>query len=228
LPGNLTRFLTIKSASGHEPPEIHAFQTQGLQKSSMESLRGRINSPLLSHSLLTWMYQLALQPSLCHCKLLWILLCYHPAQALRVHQLRHRRIRCHLLPNQVLLASALSAPPQMLVLRPAPRTLQRCIWVQIINLQAATLVEYRRQTSLSATDAKDHRTGRDHKVKFIPSRLQAPQESRKNRGLEEHWRNGIGLMRKFKATGQGPFRRTSILRHKLSWSAAFMRTCNMS
>ena len=47
-------------------------------------------------------------------------------------------------------------------------------------------------------------------------------------GLDEHYRNGIGLRRKFKTTGQGPFRCTSILHHKLSWSAAFMRTCNMS
>jgi hypothetical protein len=50
LLGNLTHSLTTKSVSGHAPLEIHAFQTKGLRKSSMENLRGHTNSPLLSRS----------------------------------------------------------------------------------------------------------------------------------------------------------------------------------
>ena len=61
-------------------------------------------------------------------------------------------------------------------------------------------------------------------MKPILSQFQALQQSRKRRSSDEHYRNGIGLRRKFKVTDQGPFRRMSILPHKVPWSAAFMRT----
>ena len=46
LLGNLTHSFTIKSVSGHAPPEIHAFQTKDLRKKFDGNLRWHTNSPL--------------------------------------------------------------------------------------------------------------------------------------------------------------------------------------
>ena len=111
LLGNLTHSLTIESVSGHAPLGIHAFQTQGLRKSSMENLRGHTNSPLLPCSQPTCIYQL-LRQSFCPCKLLLTPLGDHANRVLRAHQLHPRhRVRFHPPLHHVLLPFALYQLP---------------------------------------------------------------------------------------------------------------------
>ena len=47
LLGNLTHSLTIKSVSGHAPPEIHAFQTKDLRKKFDGKLKGEHQFPFI-------------------------------------------------------------------------------------------------------------------------------------------------------------------------------------